>query len=90
MNENKSWSSIGEEIRDAVQRALQDGDFSGLGDAAANTVSDTLKNVSVMVERSVSKNNYTERMASVTRERKQAQAAREQALREALSAKRNF
>lgn len=83
MNENKSWSSIGEEIRDAVQRALQDGDFSGLGDAAANTVSDTLKNVSVMVERSVSKNNYTERMASVTRERKQAQAAREQALREA-------
>ena len=54
MNENKSWSSIGEEIRDAVQRALQDGDFSGLGDAAANTVSDTLKNVSVMVERSVS------------------------------------
>ncbi|MGN0400836.1 MAG: 5-bromo-4-chloroindolyl phosphate hydrolysis family protein [Acetatifactor sp.] len=84
MSENKSWSSIGEEIRDAVQRALQDGDFSELGDAAVNTVSDTLKNVGNMVEQAVHGGNYTERMASVTRERKQAQAERERVQREVL------
>ena len=53
MNNNRSWSSIGEELRDAVGKALEDGDFTTLGDAAVNTMSDTLKNVETLVQQAV-------------------------------------
>lgn len=89
MSENKSWSSIGEEIRDAVQKALQDGDFSGLGNAAANTVTDTVRNVSSIVGQAVSRENYTERMANATRDRKWRQAERERMEREAAAIRKS-
>lgn len=89
MSENKSWSSIGEEIRDAVQKALQDGDFSGLGNAAANTVTDTVRNVSSIVGQAVSRENYTERMANATRDRKRRQAEQERMEREAAAARKS-
>lgn len=89
MSENKSWSSIGEEIRDAVQKALIEGDFSGLGNAAANTVTDTVRNVSSIVGQAVSRENYTERMANATRERKWHQAERERMEREAAAIRRS-
>lgn len=89
MSENKSWSSIGEEIRDAVQKALQDGDFSGLGNAAANTVTDTVRNVSSIVGQAVSRENYTERMANATRDRKWRQAERERMEREAVAVRKS-
>lgn len=40
MSENKSWNTIGEEIRDAIGQSLQTGDFSGIGDAVSQTVRD--------------------------------------------------
>lgn len=89
MSENKSWSSIGEEIRDAVQKALQDGDFSGLGNAAANTVTDTVRNVGSIVGQAVSRENYTERMANATRDRKWRQAERERMEREAAAIRKS-
>lgn len=89
MSENKSWSSIGEEIRDAVQKALQDGDFSGLGNAAANTVTDTVRNVSSIVGQAVSRENYTERMANATKDRKWRQAERERMEREAAAIRKS-
>lgn len=89
MSENKSWSSIGEEIRDAVQKALHDGDFSGLGNAAANTVTDTVRNVSSIVGQAVSRENYTERMANATRDRKWRQAERERMEREAAAIRKS-
>lgn len=88
MSENKSWSSIGEEIRDAVQKALQ-GDFSGLGDAAANTVTDTVRNVSSLVGQAVSGGNYTERAANATKERQWRQAERERMEREAAAVRKS-
>lgn len=88
MSENKSWSSIGEEIRDAVQKALQ-GDFSGLGDAAANTVTDTVRNVSSIVGQAVSGGNYTERAANATKERQWRQAERERMEREAAAVRKS-
>lgn len=89
MSENKSWSSIGEEIRDAVQKALREGDFSGLGNAAANTVTDTVRNVSSIVGQAVSRENYTERMANATRDRKWRQAERERMEREAAAIRKS-
>lgn len=88
MSENKSWSSIGEEIRDAVQKALQ-GDFSGLGDAAANTVTDTVRNVSSLVGQAISGGNYTERAANATKERQWRQAERERMEREAAAVRKS-
>ena len=60
MNVNKSWNSIGEEIRCAVEDALRTGDFRDLGDTFSNTV----KDVKVKVEKTVSNGkketqNYT-------------------------------
>lgn len=69
MNENKSWSSMGQDIRDAVQKALRDGDFGSLSDVAFQTVNDTIKNVSSMVEQAVSKENNAERTAGAERDR---------------------
>lgn len=97
MNNNRSWSSIGEELRDAVGKALEDGDFTTLGDAAVNTMSDTLKNVETLVQQAVNNTadtvnyNYTEKMAQVTKERKRAQEARkkEEAERRARETERN-
>ncbi len=103
MNDNKSWSGIGEEIRDAVETALRTGSFRDIGDVMVNTGADIVKNVSSAVGQAVSGGsggaagadgsggaggvggigrNYTEKYAKVTRERQQAQAAREQAARD--------
>ena len=42
MNENQNWNGIGEQIRDAVQGALDSGDFRQLNDMVAGTVSSAL------------------------------------------------
>lgn len=78
MSANKSWSSIGEEIRGAVEDALRTGDFRDLGDV----VTDTVKDVSAKVGQAVSDGisgtyNHTEKWENATKERKQAQAERE-------------
>ncbi len=83
MNTNKSWSNIGEEIREAVENALKTGDFTELGSA----VSTTVKDVSDKVGQAVSdgKNtthNYTKQWENVTQERKRAQREKERQERE--------
>lgn len=90
MNEKRSWGSIGEEIRDAVEKALRTGDFRDLGDVAVNTVTDAVKNVSSAVGQAVSgtgTENYTEKWENATKERKRAQEERERAAREAEAAR---
>ncbi len=83
MNVNKSWNSIGEEIRCAVEDALRTGDFRDLGDTFSNTV----KDVKVKVEKTVSNGkketqNYTAKWEEATRARKRAKAQQEQAEKE--------
>lgn len=87
MSDNKSWSSIGEEIRGAVEDALRTGNFRDLGDAVTGTV----KDVSAKVGQAVSDGmkgtqNYTEQWENATRERKRAQAERERKEREKTAA----
>lgn len=96
MHNNKSWNSIGEELRNAVGKVLEDGDFSTFGDAAINTMSDAMKNVETLVEQAVNNAtntvnyNYTEKMAQATKERKrvQAQRAREEEARKRAQAEK--
>lgn len=88
MSNNRSWNSIGEEIRNAVQEALTTGNFRDLGDAVVNTVTDTVKDVTSRVGQAVSGvtgENHTEVWENATRERKRAQEQQrqEQRLREA-------
>ena len=73
MSDMKSWSGIGEEIRDAVDTALKTGNFRDLGDVMVNTGADIVKNVSSVVGQAVSGGsgeNYTEKYEQATRERK--------------------
>lgn len=86
MSEKKSWNNIGEDIRNAVDRALV-GDFTGFGDALADTILDTMDNVGNMVGQAVAdkvyqpqrgthsrqQTSYTQRMEQITRERKEKQ-----------------
>lgn len=92
MSNNRSWNSIGEEIRDAVEEALTTGNFRDLGDAVVNTVTDTVKDVTSRVGQAVSGvtgANHTEAWENATRERKRAQEQQrqEQRLREAEAEK---
>lgn len=76
MDNNKSWNSIGREIRDAVEAALTTGDFKDLGDVVVDTVTDTVKGVTSRVGQAVSGivgENQTEKWENATRERKRAQ-----------------
>lgn len=76
MDNNKSWNDIGKEIRDAVEDALETGNFKDLGDVVVDTVTDTVKNVTSRVGQAVSGftvDNQTEKWESATRARKQAQ-----------------
>lgn len=76
MDNNKSWNSIGKEIRDAVETALQTGDFKDLGDTVVDAVTDAVKDVTARVGQAVSGitgENQTEKWENVTRERKRAQ-----------------
>ncbi len=86
MSDKKSWSGIGEEIRDAVESALKTGNFRDLGDVMVNTGADIVKNVSSAVGQAVSGGsgeNYTAKYEKATRERKIAQEERRRAEREA-------
>ncbi len=86
MSDKKSWSGIGEEIRDAVESALKTGNFRDLGDVMVNTGADIVKNVSSAVGQAVSGGsgeNYTAKYEKATRERKMAQEERRRAEREA-------
>lgn len=76
MDNNKSWNSIGKEIRDAVEAALQTGDFRDLGDTVVDAVSDVARDVTAKVGQAVSGitgENRTEKWENATRERKYAQ-----------------
>lgn len=84
MDNNKSWNSIGKEIRDAVEAALTTGDFKDLGDVVVDTVTDTVKGVTSRVGQAVSGivgENQTEKWENATRERKRAQEEQMQAQR---------
>ncbi len=87
MDNNKSWNDIGREIRDAVEDALETGNFRDLGDVVVDTVTDTVKNVTSRVGQAVSGftvENQTEKWENATRARKQAQERQmqEQKMRE--------
>ena len=43
MSNNKSWNSMGEEIRDAVDSALKTGNFKDLSNVIVDTVQGTVK-----------------------------------------------
>ncbi len=91
MDNNKSWNSIGKEIRDAVEAALTTGDFKDLGDVVVDTVTDTVKGVTSKVGQAVSGivgENQTLKWENATRERKRAQEEQqqEQRFREAQAA----
>lgn len=78
MGENKSWSTIGNEIRCAVEDALKTGDFRDLGDVVSGTVKDVSEKVGQAVSDGVNGTcNYTEKWADKTRQRKQEQEERE-------------
>lgn len=82
---------MGEEIRNAVEDALQSGNFRDLGDMVVDRVTDTVRTVSSRVEQAVTgavNGNYTEKYAKATRERQQEREQREQTVRKALQAKR--
>lgn len=80
MSVDKSWSNIGNEIRDAVEDALKTGNFRDLGDTVTGTVKDVTGKVGQAVSEGISgKYNYTEAMAKATRERKQAERMQKQA-----------
>lgn len=72
MDNNKSWSSIGKEIRDAVETALTKGVFENLEDAVAGAVKDVTSKVGQTVSGIVGE-NQTEKWEKATRERKRAQ-----------------
>lgn len=59
MSNNKSWNSIGEEIRDAFDAALKTGNFKDLGDVITGTVQDTVQDVRVKVGQAVAGGNAT-------------------------------
>ncbi|MCM1026800.1 MAG: 5-bromo-4-chloroindolyl phosphate hydrolysis family protein [Roseburia sp.] len=91
MSENNSWSGLGEEIRGAVEDALQSGNFRDLGDLVVDRVTDTVRTVSSRVEQAVTgavNGNYTEKYAKATRERRRERAAREAAFQEEMLALR--
>lgn len=91
MSDKNSWSGIGEDIRNAVEDALQSGNFRDLGDVVVDRVTDTLRTVSSRVEKAVSgavNGNYTEKYARETRERKQERMRQEQAVRETALSRR--
>lgn len=76
MDDNRSWNDIGKEIRDAVEDALETGNFKDLGDVVVDTVTDTVKNVTSKVGQAVSGftvENQTEKWENATRARKQEQ-----------------
>ena len=80
MSNNKSWNSMGEEIRNAVDSALKTGNFKDLSNVIVDTVQDTVKGVTEKVGQAVSGNqteSHTERYAAQTRERKRAQEERQ-------------
>lgn len=84
MDNNKSWNSIGKEIRDAVEAALTTGDFKDLGDVVVDTVTDTVKGVTSRVGQAVSGivgENQTTKWENATRERKRVQEEQQQAQR---------
>lgn len=87
MNTNKSWSSIGEEIRGAVEDALKTGDFTELGSAVSNTVRDVSDKVGQAVSGGKgTTHNYTEQWENATRERKRTQRERERQEQERAAA----
>lgn len=82
MDNNRSWSSIGKEIRDAVSEALETGNFRDLGDVVTetvtDTVADTVKNIGSKMEQAVSDlagGNKTEQWINAAEERRRAAAA---------------
>lgn len=84
MSDNRSWSDIGEELRDAVGDALRSGNFKDLSDVVMNTVTDTVRNVSSRVGQAVSGSvNYTEEYEQATRQRQREREEERQAAREA-------
>lgn len=81
MDNNRSWNSIGKEIRDAVETALETGDFKDLGDTVVDAVTDAVKDVTARVGQAVSGitgENQTLKWENATRERKRAQEAQMQ------------
>ncbi len=84
MSDNRSWSDIGEELRDAVGDALRSGNFKDLSDVVMNTVTDTVRNVSSRVGQAVSESvNYTEEYEQATRQRQREREKEQQAAKEA-------
>lgn len=84
MSDNRSWSDIGEELRDAVGDALRSGNFKDLSDVVMNTVTDTVRNVSSRVGQAVSESvNYTEEYEQATRQRQREREKERQAAKEA-------
>lgn len=51
MNDNQNWNTIGEQIKDAVQGALDSGDFRQLNDMVAGTVNSALTEAKRQVKR---------------------------------------
>lgn len=83
MSDNRSWSDIGEELRDAVGDALRSGNFKDLSDVVMNTVTDTVKNVSSRAGQAVFGSvNYTEEYEKATRQRQKEREEERQAARE--------
>ncbi|MBQ8640171.1 MAG: 5-bromo-4-chloroindolyl phosphate hydrolysis family protein [Lachnospiraceae bacterium] len=62
--ENRDFSRIGKDIKDIVNHALEDGDFSGLNDAISKTVNGALKEVNRAIDQAInykSADNWTGR-----------------------------
>lgn len=76
MSNNTDWNGLGNEIREAVENALNTNDFSQMGARISNAVQDTLQDVRDSVASGIAGSpvntprNRTQEMANATRERK--------------------
>ena len=51
MNGNQSWRNLGQDIRNAVEDALQTGNFNNLNEVISDTVVNTIGNVKEQITR---------------------------------------
>lgn len=63
MDNNRNWYEIGNEIRDAVEKSIRTGDFSGFGNVLSDTVNEVVdeakRQVKQTVNNSANRTNYT-------------------------------
>lgn len=78
MSTNQTWSDFGTEVRDAIQDALQTGDFKNFNDCLANAAAEAMKTAKVQFNQNTNSQakteNYTEKWLRENKAAKKAPA----------------